>query len=600
MKKQPSVLEDECEFQMTLDDALSAQRVVEPAATVPVKGSHHQKIIQHLEKASGDDVQMSAQLDEVTSKYHELMAKVNLLQAQELEAREKLQLLSATLSETLVTTQKLASRRLMEESRLAELEVRSDQLNQQMESNLALSQKRLDQLEQQCANREAELAETMTAIAAKRLELGALEQEQQSQPALKLVEVQQTELQTELETSAQRLKETHEEQNSAQIQLAATLAQLDLAEYRLVEVLQQLQDSQTAGLEAADHEAVLNAEMRMAKWELESLQSELQTCRSAQQEEDRHLQVSHADLEFLNADIAQKKAEQAEHENALQDLSQLIQEREQTLVQIRHEEKAMQQKLLELNQEQQRLQGSVAALLTGEKAERARYEELRDLTQAATHEYGAQKDALASRLQCAHQELADTEAKMKAMHSLATRLAQAAEDCAKLPPSSDESEEARNTMDCLLSEFHQVLDQRPGTALPVAAPSMACTAAVSPLAPSSRDSSDSGLLTSRLNRLRETLQREEARLQYLQRERARQESRSRANTPLQADPALREQDRKLEEKIRLNEARLELQEARLRRGQEDEKRQKEKLATLAQQLVEMRMEFCAKPMLAHH
>ena len=51
------------------------------------------------------------------------------------------------------------------------------------------------------------------------------------------------------------------------------------------------------------------------------------------------------------------------------------------------------------------------------------------------------------------------------------------------------------------------------------------------------------------------------------------------------DKTLREQDRRLEDKIRVNEARLELLEARLRRGEEDEKCQREKILTLKQQLV---------------
>jgi chaperonin cofactor prefoldin len=53
------------------------------------------------------------------------------------------------------------------------------------------------------------------------------------------------------------------------------------------------------------------------------------------------------------------------------------------------------------------------------------------------------------------------------------------------------------------------------------------------------------------------------------------------------DKALRDQDRRLEDKIRVNEARLELLEARLRRGEEDEKCQREKIATLKQQLASM-------------
>jgi chromosome segregation ATPase len=98
-------------------------------------------------------------------------------------------------------------------------------------------------------------------------------------------------------------------------------------------------------------------------------------------------------------------------------------------------------------------------------------------------------------------------------------------------------------------------------------------------------------LTSKLQRLRENVQREESRLEFLRQERTRQETRSRVHTV--TDPALREQDRKLEEKIRLNETRLSLLETRLKRGEEDERRQREKIATLTQQLTEMRSSFAS-------
>jgi multidrug resistance efflux pump len=165
MKKQTSLLEDECDLQMTLDDVLPTQPQDPSSLNV------------QLEQTLTS--QMSAQLDEMTARYHELMAKVSLLQAQELESREKLQLLSSTLSETLATTQKLASRRVMEEVRLTELKARSDELSEQMERDLANTQQRLGQLEQQCAKRETELAETLAAIELKRLELGSLEQQRQ-------------------------------------------------------------------------------------------------------------------------------------------------------------------------------------------------------------------------------------------------------------------------------------------------------------------------------------------------------------------------------------------------------------------------------------
>ena len=79
---------------------------------------------------------------------------------------------------------------------------------------------------------------------------------------------------------------------------------------------------------------------------------------------------------------------------------------------------------------------------------------------------------------------------------------------------------------------------------------------------------------------------EEARLESLRQPSSTHETRAAriTGTFTMPDKTLREQDRRLEDKIRVNEARLELLEARLRRGEEDEKCQREKIATLKQQL----------------
>jgi chromosome segregation ATPase len=122
-------------------------------------------------------------------------------------------------------------------------------------------------------------------------------------------------------------------------------------------------------------------------------------------------------------------------------------------------------------------------------------------------------------------------------------------------------------------------------------PRILLNASVSPAPGAQVEVSDSLLLASKLQRLRESVQREESRLEFLRNERNRQEIRNRS--PEAADPALREQDRKLEEKIRLNETRLSLLETRLKRGEEDERRQREKIATLTQQLTEMRSSFAS-------
>jgi chromosome segregation ATPase len=104
-----------------------------------------------------------------------------------------------------------------------------------------------------------------------------------------------------------------------------------------------------------------------------------------------------------------------------------------------------------------------------------------------------------------------------------------------------------------------------------------------------RPANDEGLaqLQDRLSRVREAIRQEEARLESLrQPSSSTHETRAAriTGTFTMPDKAQREQDRRLEDKIRVNEARLELLEARLRRGEEDEKCQREKILTLKQQL----------------
>jgi chromosome segregation ATPase len=103
-----------------------------------------------------------------------------------------------------------------------------------------------------------------------------------------------------------------------------------------------------------------------------------------------------------------------------------------------------------------------------------------------------------------------------------------------------------------------------------------------------QSSSGTGLeaaLNARLNRLRETMQREESRLEFLRQERERQELRSRTRPAI--DPALREQ----ESKIRLAQEQLAMTEAKIKRAAMEEQSYREKIATLRLQLAELRTEF---------
>jgi chromosome segregation ATPase len=142
-----------------------------------------------------------------------------------------------------------------------------------------------------------------------------------------------------------------------------------------------------------------------------------------------------------------------------------------------------------------------------------------------------------------------------------------------LPPDTLEARNLRNEIEMAMAGLRHLLSCVPqGRALSVA----------------TQSSSGTGLeaaLNARLNRLRETMQREESRLEFLRQERERQELRSRTRPAI--DPALREQ----ESKIRLAQEQLAMTEAKIKRAAMEEQSYREKIATLRLQLAELRTEF---------
>jgi chromosome segregation ATPase len=96
-------------------------------------------------------------------------------------------------------------------------------------------------------------------------------------------------------------------------------------------------------------------------------------------------------------------------------------------------------------------------------------------------------------------------------------------------------------------------------------------------------------LRSRLNHLRESVQREETRLEQLRLERTRHESHGRANPA--AEAMMREHLRVLELKIRQDEERHHALTRTLEISQAEEDKRRERLAELERKLVEIRADI---------
>lgn len=162
---------------------------------------------------------------------------------------------------------------------------------------------------------------------------------------------------------------------------------------------------------------------------------------------------------------------------------------------------------------------------------------------------------------------------------------------ASSPPDSLEARNARNEIDMAMATLRYLLSNA-GASRARSHLAVACAqpgnSGADPGTPAHEQ--DSITLGLRQSRVRESIQREEARLEFLRQERERQELRSRTHRGV--DPALKEQNKKLEEQIRLNETRLEMLATRIQNGQKEESRQREIIATLAQQVNELRLSLC--------
>jgi hypothetical protein len=96
-------------------------------------------------------------------------------------------------------------------------------------------------------------------------------------------------------------------------------------------------------------------------------------------------------------------------------------------------------------------------------------------------------------------------------------------------------------------------------------------------------------LRARLSRLRESVQREATRLEFLRQERAREESRKTASSS--NEPMLKEQERQVEVKLRREEEKLATIERKIEIAEMEEEKRRERLAELERKLTELKTDI---------
>ncbi len=260
-------------------------------------------------------------------------------------------------------------------------------------------------------------------------------------------------------------------------------------------------------------------------------------------------------------------------------------------------EAEIRESLVQLESREKELQASVVTLTASEQTVRLQYEEMSQQKQEIEITLSQREKELSEKLGATAQELAELEGQLLPLRDWKTKMDALQEHLSSLDSDSLESRNVRNEIEMAMATLRYLLSNAGASraraqlamSRPQAQPTQIVDQSGTEATPTMTglQPPDSVSMNSRLSRLRESIQREEARLQFLNQERERQEQRNRLQR--NADPALKEQNRKLEEQIRLNETRLSMLEARLQNGQKDESRQRETMMTLTQQINELRV-----------
>ena len=241
------------------------------------------------------------------------------------------------------------------------------------------------------------------------------------------------------------------------------------------------------------------------------------------------------------------------------------------------------------------LRTELTSLASAERTERTRFEEVRQLAAEAEKGHAAQQQLTAS-LETTRRDLADLVSRLTPLREWKESMDQLYARLAKLPQDSPEARDLWHEIEKEKASLHSLISnshtQSRGISLREAIRHTGGTASVqvSTELRSSAGTSLESTLRSRLNHLRESVQREESRLDSLRKDRTREDIRPRSGGPA-AEAMLRKQSRQMEAKIRQEEERLAAMQRHLEAtGMEEEKR-REKITEMERKLAELRADI---------
>ena len=218
-----------------------------------------------------------------------------------------------------------------------------------------------------------------------------------------------------------------------------------------------------------------------------------------------------------------------------------------------------------LNAREQELRAELTQLAVAERSERNRFEEVRQLASDAEKEHTAQQQHLTASLATTRSDLADLISRLQPLRDWKEAMDQLYARLATLPQDSAEARQLWHEIEQEKAGLHELIttarSQAHATTPEALSHSTLSQVAVKTEPPhgtragttQTSGSAQETTLRSRLNHLRESVQREESRLEQLRLERVRHEVPHRASPA--AEAMMREQSRQIEAKIRQDQER---------------------------------------------
>ncbi|MDZ4403013.1 FHA domain-containing protein [Prosthecobacter sp.] len=579
------------------------ERLVPMKAAVEQAEAAHDEWLKAIKALSVQHDERIATLQRLAVQHDQKAADLQLLADDEATARRELETLATHRDQTLAHLQQVRTECARDETildglrgQLAELEERCQESRELAEARVDQvkgAEKKLDQLSQRRAQTEAHIKELSGTEERLVQALARCRESEATQAALTaaiaaLVQEQQRSeaLLKDLEFRIAALQEDHRQASAATGEALATRQHTEESLHRI-----------QGELAACEKDlATRSAELAAETQHLD----ETKTRRAEIEQQCQDLAGTEQKLAGVRQQLAAAEKQLAEVRAAIKASESQIVCLKSSIKGLEGEEGAAKGRIEVLHAREKDLRAELSKLAASERSERARFEEVRQLAAEAEKEHATQEQQLTSNIEASRSDLADLVSKLTPLREWKEAMDQLYARLATLPQDSPEArelwheieKEKSGLLDLITTARTQARAGVPEASRSNARPAVPVktdrprTATGSVLLPGTAQETT---LRSRLTHLRESVQREESRLEQLRLERTRHETHPRPSPA--ADAMMREQSRHLESKIRQEEERHHALLRNMEASQAEEEKRRERLADMERKLAEMRADI---------